>query len=234
MIETIGNKSFEFLIQKSSLPFSLCIFDSEQTFSFLKVSLNANFVPLFNFMILIEMFTSWNCIRWSNVQWTWGVTFPSAFSLLLFSIFLTSVQSFFYLPSEFSYFLSPFFYFPSPFCLLPFTIFFTSFHTFFFTSLHHYLLPFSFLKPFYFPSALLYFQQSYKTVARKRSSQNFPKLNILSTCLFLENFSCFVFLHSAFWSSLFCLIILVVHWAIRENSENIEPYNNDDGMLIDR
>ena len=132
MIETIGNKSFEFLIQKSSLPFSLCIFDSEQTFSFLKVSLNANFVPLFNFMILIEMFTSWNCIRWSNMQWTWGVTFPSEFSLLLFSIFLTSVQSFFYLPSEFSYFLSPFFftflhhftYFPSPFFLLPFTIFF--------------------------------------------------------------------------------------------------------------
>lgn len=157
-------------------------------------------------MILIEMFTSWNCIRWSNMQWTWGVTFPSEFSLLLFSIFLTSVQSFFYLPSEFSYFLSPFFYFPSPFCLLTFTIFFTSFHPFFFTSLHHFSLPFSFLKPFYFPSTLLYFQESYKTVARKRSSQNFPKINILSVCLFSEKFSCFVFLYSSFWYSLFCLI----------------------------
>ena len=154
MIETIGNKSFEFLIQKSSLPFSLCIFDSEQTFSFLKVSLNANFVPLFNFMILIEMFTSWNCIRWSNVQWTWGVTFPSAFSLLLFSIFLTSGQSFFYLPSEFTYFLSPFFfYFPSPFYLLPFTIVFTFFHHFFF----FFYFPSRFFTPFHLSKTFLLF-----------------------------------------------------------------------------
>ena len=102
------------------------------------------------------------------------------FFLLSFTILLTSLHHFFY-------FLSPFFFF-------------------FFSSLLDFLLPFTFLKLFYFSSAFLYFQESYKTVARKRSSQNFPKINILSVCLFSEKFSCFVFLYSSFWYSLFCLI----------------------------